>query len=269
MVRLSGTALYLLNLKEQDFQPLSRTARALFTPRMNTFFYSYPPIQDSGLYFLEVLVVLCDAFRPDKLIGNCVEDYWDGRNILTANNSFLLAATPTEKAFPRWVLRNNTQPFALPTRVQQRTCDPIPGDNGPCELRQDPVEIWRHRLYDWVGGTNWRSAYDLAGAPSAKICFVGASHSRGMTHFAKELLANVNGITVYHVDSRFPEDFSAQEIADNSCEYAVIEYGQWPASWVPAVPYNDARYRDAMSGVTTAIARARAKQSVQHSTSVA
>jgi hypothetical protein len=49
MVRLSGTALYLLNLKEQDFQPLSRTALALFTPRKNTFFYSYPPIQDSGL----------------------------------------------------------------------------------------------------------------------------------------------------------------------------------------------------------------------------
>lgn len=256
MVRLSGTALYLLSLEGQDFQPLPspREGPTLLLPRRNSYFYHYPAIQDSGIYFLEVIILLCEAFRPENLIGNCVEDYSNGRNIVTGNNSFLLNATLTEK-YPRWVLREKSKLAALPTRIQQRTCASIPGDKRPCELRQDPSDIWQHRLYDWVDGVDWKSAYDKAGAPTAKVCFVGASHSRELTRFAKAL--NSPGIGFHHIESRYPDSFSMKDIVESACNYAVIGYGQWTASWIPIVPYDEARYRSAMGKVLATIANER------------
>jgi hypothetical protein len=99
MVRLSGTALYLLNLTRQEYEPVLADPEHIVRARQNTYYYSYPPIQDSGLYFLEVLALMCEAFRPSSLVGHCVEDHWRGRNVVTAANSHYFS--PCIKAYSK------------------------------------------------------------------------------------------------------------------------------------------------------------------------
>jgi hypothetical protein len=260
-VRLSGTALYLLKLERQNYEPLQPGDGArILAPRKHTYFYSYPPIQDNGVYFLEVVVLLCAQFRPDNLIDNCVADNWRGRNVITAANSTItLKASLSFIATPRWVLGSGATLASLPTRIQSRTCvavPPGPGVQALCELRRNPAELWQYQQYNWAGNVDWKDAYRVIGAPAVTVCFVGASHSRYLSGFAKEMDIHDTKVQFQHVETHYPEEFAMSSLVSHRCDYAVIGYGQWPASWVPKVPYSIERFKLAMKNVMTIVKEA-------------
>lgn len=66
-VRISGTALCILDLLRTE---------------PDTFAYSYPKLIDEGEYFVEVIILLCNAFIPDAYTGVCLENVKDEKNIV-------------------------------------------------------------------------------------------------------------------------------------------------------------------------------------------
>jgi hypothetical protein len=265
MVRLSGTALYLLNLTKQEYEPAQADREHLVRLRQNTLFYSYPPIQDTGTYFLEVLALLCESFRPHSLVGHCVEDSWQGRNVITAANSFILKAeTPTSMRTARWVLGDLNHTRALPTRIKERECIGYAEPGSECDLANRYGELWQHNLYNWVDSVNWTVPYHKLGSPRANICFVGASHARNLAFFGNLTVENTTSkLTFLHVESHYPANFSLHAIKQQGCDYSVVSYGQWPVAWVTPVPYNEEHYRHAMGKVFNEMAHSGMKMAVR------
>lgn len=101
-----------------------------------------------------------------------------------------------------------------------------------------------------VDAPSWRAAYSALGEPHTIVCFVGASHARGLTEHAQQLIQYANAsLRLYfvHIDSRYPSEFNEAEVARHDCNYAVIGYGQWPLSFLAPAPCNADCFRTAIT----------------------
>eukprot|EP01032_Pedospumella_encystans_P002372 gene2372-2786_t len=72
-VRLSGTSLYILDLKKVE---------------SNVLVFAYPELADAGHYFVEVIALLCTHFNPDAFVDTCLEDVSEGKNVVTLPYAF-------------------------------------------------------------------------------------------------------------------------------------------------------------------------------------
>lgn len=258
-VRLSGTALYLLDLVQHDYVPVApENPQHFISKRKNIYYFGYPELIDDGTYFLEILVLYCGGFNPLNFELTCVEEHWHGVNVVNTPYSFNVTRPPavmTAKR-PRWLLGNkdsvNYTLDLLPTRYQHRYC----GDGAVCEHIKDASELWQYRLYDFVDAPNWRDAYHRLSAltpnstVNTTVCFVGASHARELTVHARALVTSVDNLVFEHVDTKFPPEFNVGLLRSKyPCDYAVIGYGQWPVSWAARVPCNADCYMKHMKNV--------------------
>eukprot|EP01032_Pedospumella_encystans_P016147 gene16147-18433_t len=77
---------------------------------------------------------------------------------------------------------------------------------------------------------------------------VGDSHARELTiHGTKLGVANVKFV---HLASLWPAEFEIDWLRVNLCSYAVVAYGQWPASFVTKNrPFTQAKYQHDMRRV--------------------
>jgi hypothetical protein len=226
VVRLSGTALYWLKKHKQDYTPFVRTVGANpMAARGNTYYFSYPPIVDGGDYFLDVVCIYCTEFDPNNYLNVCVEDY-KYRDITLPkalplkSDSALLNGTSA-----RWKLAANGSAGFMPTRYQKLSCarktHPI------CKGYDNEAEgksLWQYRLYDWVGGPNWR---DILPTGVPKICMVGCSHARDLHEHGWLMDRKRELYNFIHIDSRFPHNFYPQLLEKSECDYAILGYGQW------------------------------------------
>lgn len=97
----------------------------------------------------------------------------------------------------------------------------------------------------------------LGGDQAFKVCLVGKSHS---VHIAYSLQQLHLGRWFFLIPKKFPEDitndFFVQSHQKYGCTSFVIGIGQWPASWVPDIPYSFLRYRDGMARIIRTVASA-------------
>lgn len=242
LVRISGTAVYLLKLVDHKIDKLIKHSVAnFFSPRKNIYHFSYPSIVDPGEYFVEILVLFVTEFDPSDYSNICLEDFENGANIVGLPYSFhVLSVEPTTKPFPRWAHVMRTDPthkaMMLPTRYQPRNCGKRPG-----ELCQSTIlDLWQYNSYDWVDQPNYKPLLRLL-TKAINVCFVGASHSREMTYHAQQF--GVSGqLRFTFVDSKFPSEFSLAVLDQHACDYSIIGYGQWPAFVSIPAPYTADRF---------------------------
>jgi len=255
MVRLSGQSLYLLRLMHNEHT------------KPNTSVFSYPRLHEPGLYFLEVLNMLCETLNPDSFENQCLVNPDDRGNVLTLLYSFEVkeAAPKSAHPHPRWVLRPNATSAYLPTRYQHWV-------DGHWH-RANKSDIAQHNLYDWTDkpayehlldktfawGLSNVPAHTRTGNESITICMVGASHAY---HIAK----HGNALNITHVNfaaqmSRYPQLFELSALTN--CTYAVVGYGQWLLSYLMMkTPYSATRYRNEVRRVLSTIAAAKLKTQV-------
>lgn len=252
IVRLSGASLYLMDLEKHDHDPLVvRAAEQFFYPRKSIYTFTYPPLEDSGTYHIEVLALLCTTFNSERYMETCLENPQQGRNIVNQPYSFEHVAGKDKPKRPRWVLGNTNDPdyknALLPTRYQNRNC----GAGAYCDPNW--AELAQHRLYDWTDKPDWMrplaavlanpanhlpAVTDPPTKPIINICYVGASHAREfMLHSFP--LKGINGSAVFiWIESKYPNTFSLDAIHQRECTYAIIGYGQWPVSYYEATSYS-------------------------------
>jgi hypothetical protein len=252
MVRLSGSAVYLLKLEKHDYEEIrpDHFSDAL-SPRRNTFHYSYPAIQDAGWYYLEVLIVFCASLDPSDFVGNCVEDYMNGANIVNAPYSvYLNASVGTEvRHVPRWKLFDHNGLAPLATRIQKRCNESMP----TCEYKKDPSELIPFQVYNWTDGPDWNRSYAALHLNHTRLCIVGASHARELSKHAKQIITDNSSISVEYILSFYPHMFSMPKIEQRKCDNVVVTYGQWPVAFTNPVVCNATCYRDSMRAVLTEI----------------
>lgn len=267
-VRLSGSAVYLLNLAKHDSQVLAHSSYSFMDRRSSVYYFAYPELLDAGTYFLEVLVLFCAGFDPLNFVNTCLEDHWQGRNLVNAPYSFFSSAVPvgnsvgvakTAVAVPRWKLSDKMKDDPtytldlLPTRYQSLYC----GEGLVCEHHKHHSELWQYQLYDFVDAPDWRQAYDRLGKPIATVCFFGASHERELTAHARNLTGAAGvPLTFTFVEGRFPEDFQLTPLTQSHCDYGIIGYGQWPVSFQTNALCNADCFRTHMKNVIGRITKA-------------
>jgi hypothetical protein len=253
LVRLSGTALYWLKKHKQEYTPPVRKARSdVMAARTNTYYFAYPPVADGGDYFLDVLCIYCTEFDPKNYLNVCVEDY-KYRDITLPkalplkSDSALRSGTS-----PRWKLTTNESAQFMPTRYQKLSCtlktSPV------CKGFDDYAEgksLWQHRLYDWVGGPDWRDVLPT-GVP--KICMVGCSHARDLHEHGWLMDRKRELYNFIHIDSRFPNTFDLQLLEKTGCDYAIMGYGQWMVATQTNPPCTQDCYETAVREVTKQVA---------------
>ena len=270
LVRLSGKALYKLELERHDHRnrkpiPLAKT-KEFFFPRESIYHYKVPPILDTGLYFVEVVVLLCTTFDPNSFKDVCLEEVQDGLNIVNLDYSMKLSASSARAQSStqssvnndtalssRWVLLDDANTKMLRTRYQHRKCD----HNQYCEPNRE--EVAQHLQYEWVDAPDWKVAWKQVisrhkestklGVKETKtyvtVCFVGDSHAREIsTHFPKI----DNGLVLpIFIEAKYPHTFNVAALAQHQCTYAVVAFGQWLVSYSEDVPYTAKQYTTAMT----------------------
>ena len=260
MIRLSGRSLYLLDLVQHDHSPLTiKAVKEYFYPRASSYVFSYPPLVDPGAYFLEVLVMFCTTFDPNDFRHICLEDIQEGRSVINLPYTFTVPTLelPTEKKLEpraRWVLSNNVvNASLLPTRYQRSAC----GDGVYCDAQWSDLQM--HREFDWIDKPDWSNplstvlnksdatGIDTKATPAMiNVCFIGASHARELMIHGQELKSTRNKVMFTWIESKYPSHFNLQAAIDQQCSYAVIGYGQWPASYYEKVPWPQHRYANEM-----------------------
>lgn len=144
IVRLSGTSLYKL-----DFNTEISLNGGKYT-------YTYPSILDPGLYYIEIMIIYCNALNSNDNKNLCVEEVQNGLNILTLPYNFTYQANDQvvqNHTSPRWVLpRSSLVTPMLSTRYQKKTCGAQAN-----EYCKSPTieEIHQHRLYEWTDKPDW------------------------------------------------------------------------------------------------------------------
>ena len=246
MIRLSGPSVYLM-----DQTPNNGT-------RVDKYIFEYPPLVDSGRYFVEILSLYCKALRPKAFTKICLVHPSGGKNVLTFPYSFEVNATVGDSLVrPRWVLARNATPALLPTRYQ-KMC-------GGTFCVSDESDIAQHNLYEWtdkpayehlINNTFERGLSRLSkrtGNETITICMVGDSHTGNIFNHGNNL--NIPNIRFWWFGSRFPQMFDISLLVN--CTYAVVGYGQWPlSSWMGKEPYNSVRFEAEMRKVVGTIAAA-------------
>ncbi len=251
-VRLSGTSLYLLDLLSEE---------------ANKLVYSYPPLVDDGTYFVEVMALLCSSFDPNDFAKTCLENFSQGKNVVTSPYSFQVSGNEAPKTssalHPRWVLSDKRNATMLPTRYQKLGCmSEEPFHYCPSK----PADLLQHDLYDWVDLPNCtkllqevlalshqaeKNHIDIPkGGGVIRVCSIGDSHARLIAEHGNKLgLQHVQFVTI---PAAFPSRFNITSLETNNCSYSVYGVGQWPASnQMKGHPYAHDEYREKVHRVVT------------------
>ena len=219
--------------------------------------FIYPPTQDQGVFFLEVLSIYCETLNPDAFTNTCLVHPHAGKNVLTLPYSFKVTEVEhTKYPRPRWVLAHNATPAMLPTRYQKMCADTFCVSNDT-EIAQHNQYVWtdKPRYEHLVNATLERGLSHLPMAnrtsnESITVCMVGASHAGHIRRYGNDL--NISHVNFWWFGSRFPQLFDVSVLTN--CTYAVVGYGQWPLSaWMEQKPYNATRYEYEMRKVLATI----------------
>eukprot|EP01032_Pedospumella_encystans_P016087 gene16087-18369_t len=222
-IRISGTSLLIMKLDET-----TATAEA------DKLVYTYPQLVDEGVYFVEVLVLFCTSFDPEHFYNTCLENGEGGSNIVTLPYSFHVAANETaeKRNLPRWVLSDKQNPTILTTRYQKRACML---NNHPAPCGESHADVLPYDVYDWVDGPGY--AVELA-----EVLTLSRTEEE-----------NKESITA--------EQFEIDWLKSYQCSYAVVTYGQWPASErVNGHPYPQSKFQEEMRRVVTLLQKYDPKQ---------
>ena len=266
ITRMSGMSLYLLDLEWHPTPKVFglKTLHKFFQPQPNVYIFSYPPLEDSGTYYLEVIVLYCGSFDPNSYKDLCVESPHDKANVVTLPYNFAFATDalvpPAKPQRPRWVWGNTAQaPALLPTRYQTRNCE----DGSYCGAQGS--DLAQHRQYKWVGQPDWRSplaavltkgeisATTAMYTKSISVCFVGSSHEREMLDHGRKI-AGAGNVHFKHILSTHPEHFHLADLQKHGCHYTIIGYGQWPVSYIEETPYTQEHFTRVLTEVFEQIA---------------
>jgi hypothetical protein len=260
MVRLSGPSLHLLQLQNHEYSPPDKhgtvdNVKNFLAGRENVFYYTYPPIFVPGNYFLEVVLLLCSELDGQNFKSICVEG--EGTRVVTGPYSVFLNGSSDVAPYPQWQLPQPLQTNAtvLPTRYQGHSLCPDDAAMLDCIAQENTLSAWQHRLYDWSNKPDWIAPLDRKHSHSQlKICFVGASHARGISRHGQTLNPSGERMAFYYIESKFPSTFrmALTRITQIGCDYAVVGYGQWPLSAAPDPVCNAACYQNDMQGVMEA-----------------
>ena len=241
LARLSGVALYKLSPRLSESNNNKKQHR-----------FSYPSVAVRGLYFLETIILYCENFDGDRPEMLCLVDPWRGDNIINAPYSVILEPTnaagitssnTSVVSSPHWAFQSQlNQPTLVHTRYQQKKCD----SHGVCVWDEHEEGGAHHQQYDWVNGPNWRTALTNLHREHTTVCFVGASHERFLSLAARALDRTGLGLAIVYIISRYPLLFNPKHLFMSDCDYAVIGYGQWPASYNAVPPYTTSRFETEM-----------------------
>ena len=244
LVRLSGTALYKLKLSSHSGSTEPRyinQVKDFLYPSSNVYTFSYPAIVDEGLYFLEIIVLYCNRFEPTSYQFLCLESVHNARNVVNAAYSVYLSphnvtevqirADAASTGSMRWkFFSKKHKPMLLHTRYQTMDCGGYYCDPTDHEVR-------RHGMYSWVDGPDWVAPYRRVMSWSANlstssddstidealplmvrtnktmtVCFIGDSHSRGLTLAALALPGRDANIYFRWIESKFPGKFNTDDV---------------------------------------------------------
>ena len=242
-IRISGTSLLIMKLDET-----TATAEA------DKLVYTYPQLMDEGVYFVEVLVLFCTSFDPEHFDNTCLENGAGGSNIVTLPYSFHVAANETAEK------RN---PTILTTRYQKRACM-LNNHRAPCG--ESAADVLPYDVYDWVDGPDYATQLAevltlsrteqenkesfTAEHANIRMCLIGDSHARELFIHGKKL--GVRNVKFVYVLTQYPHQFEIDWLKSYQCSYAVVTYGQWPASErVNGHPYSQSKFQEEMRRVVT------------------
>jgi hypothetical protein len=273
VLRLSGTALYILNY---------------YGLVDDTQTYHYPFLVDGGKYFLEAVVLFCSPNRLDAVVPCAVDSHYD-HNIVTAPYAFVAPGANTftgVRHHPRWVLkaemRNHpkllaTRHMLLATEAQHlgKQCSVI---NGYCSPPKDDTAAYEE--YKWTDGpTTWvsdakevftvlgttgmaGSANSTTAAASEKdsipqvlnVCFVGDSHARMLyilAYMNYQARLNLEWLMTSYILSYFPPVFDPAVLTERRCSVAVMAFAIWPLTTYSAttLPYTAQRHLSQMEAM--------------------
>lgn len=144
LLRLSGTAVYKLHPTQHEY--VKYDASAKMRARKSIYHYKYPDILDTGVYFLEVLVLSCVRFDVDRLADYCLEDFGNQRNVANLSFKVHLTARAASDKHARWVHNATLSDVSmLHTRYQHRDCA------GDTYCSPVPADVAPHKTYDYIG----------------------------------------------------------------------------------------------------------------------
>jgi hypothetical protein len=262
LARLSGTALYLLDLvhHERPPDPTSMTD-IVFRKSRSNYTFKYPPIVDPGKYFLEIIVLYCVPFNPNDYKSLCAEDPNGGNNVinmpyevdLKASSSADIRQNLTHRG--HWLRKPSpgNKTVSLPTRYQR--------------LAGGGDSLTEHHKYHWVNGADWRDTFRTMNVSRVHMCLVGDSHSRFLADYGQAIDALESGnVTFERIEVHYPRYFNMTAIHDAKCDYAIVTMAQWPACIVdPAVGdvYTARQYAQEMRGIAEQISPANYTGSVK------
>jgi hypothetical protein len=251
VVRLSGTALY-----KMKFTGVKKFSNGNIAHSFN-----YPNLMDTGVYFIEALVVYCQKIDFDHLEGLCVVNPKNRFNVLTEPIPLMLESINTandgrDNIQGRWILSKNHSAQVLPIRYQKKTCI-----NKWCESQ--PKELWQHMLYEFVDQPAWYDQFkQLAGIlqipmtfeeptpgyikySKFNVCLIGDSHSDMLATSLQFLIERFHShgkfcpIAVRYVGFAYPENFTTHLLESMECSVVVMSAGQWPMSFqTRPLPYS-------------------------------
>jgi hypothetical protein len=226
MGRLSGPALSIL---EWDAELHEEDDKASLVGHYNV------PL--SGLYFIEIIVILCDPIGYDTDVRSiCLEDMT--RNRLTERDAFInakLQLDPSLVEMKHWYNKNEKYE-PLYTRYQPIDCS---GNHKKSPQCAEAMNLSRFEPYEFnfvPASDDFSLKQPLLHGEKGKVCFVGASHARLLYEKSLYLLSstNIKNVAVINSWVQFAHELSREKIMsiiDINCTIVIVGTGQWDAGW--------------------------------------
>lgn len=213
-VRLLGASLYFLDLNDKESSDTS-------------IIYTYPPIVDNGIYYIEVVLLHCGGVELSKYKQICHEKVESSVNVINLPYSFevqgVLSNVCGDKCLPRWVFQPWEAPN-LPTNYQSSTC----AGDARCgnENKISSQFPWYEFMEAPVSQEAFATVSTLINTTepiTLNVCFVGTSHAKLLSapekthHFDPH-----NNINYFHIESQRPADFNITHLEQHYCSYVVF-----------------------------------------------
>lgn len=202
----------------------------------------------AGLYFLEVNMIYCNNFGPEKDGGfdfkeMCVINPLHMR--LTNKKSYLNVYEPSKfeempDAFWAHASQMQTSDEPIPPEEKLQNFTPLYTRYQPVACMEDlpecksPTSLKRFRPYE----VRWNLpqappnfAEDIKTANLQRVCLIGASHARVMGDQMKEHVRD--GFPIHYFLARYPKEVTEvflKGVLAQRCTKVVMSFGQWPAS---------------------------------------
>jgi hypothetical protein len=219
LLRLSGAALYKLDAVHET---------------EGWFAFQYPPLADAGEYFLDAIVLFCQAYNPNNMTKLCMENVKYRNNQVNERYSFVVNDTDTDRTVPPLAHWRNTQPpIMLPTRHQRLVSEPRYRSHCTKIIFDvycfpEASEVEPDKNYTWVNGVNGladtervflyhTSTEDAAAKAKANDTMIGRNTSQ--IGAVAAVAVDVSNIT-YSINVCFVGDSHARELMLNAAEYA-------------------------------------------------